>query len=110
MFKQKGDPNNEKHVKAHEENMKKEEKNLEIVQKELEEFLPQLQKIGEEGEMLAKELKVIIVDSNKKYSTKETLTDFNFKIKKVSAESFSNAQKCLQRLKEIKKAYELKKK
>lgn len=41
-FKEKGDPNNEKHVKVHEEDMKKEQKNLEIVQKELEEFLPKL--------------------------------------------------------------------
>ena len=28
MFKQKGDPTNEKHVKAYEENMKKEQENL----------------------------------------------------------------------------------
>ena len=52
----------------------------------------------------------MIEDSNKKYTTKESLTDFNFKTKKVSTQSFSNAQKCLQRLKEIKKAYAAKKK
>lgn len=42
MFKQKGDPTNEKHVKTHEENMKKEQENLVLVQKELETYLPQL--------------------------------------------------------------------
>lgn len=53
---------------------------------------------------------MVIEDSNKKYSTKESLTDFNFKVKKVSAQTFSNAQKCLQKLKEIKKVYAAKKK
>ena len=110
MFKQKGDPTNEKHVKTHEENLKKQQTNLEAVQKELEEYMPQLEEIGEDGEILAKELKVVIVDSNKKYTTKESLTDFNFKVKKISSQSFSNAQKCLQKLKDIKKVYAAKKK
>lgn len=60
--------------------------------------------------MMAKQLRVAIEDSNKKYTTKESLTDFNFKVKKISTQSFSNAQKCLQRLKEIKKAHATKKK
>lgn len=60
--------------------------------------------------MLAKDLFKIIEDSHKKYTNKESLTDFNFKVKKLSATSFSNAQKCLQKLKEIKKVYAAKKK
>jgi hypothetical protein len=31
------------------------------------------------------------------------LTDFNFKVKKLSTKVFSEAQKCLQKLKDIKK-------
>jgi hypothetical protein len=33
------------------------------------------------------------------------LTDFNFKVKKTSAKSFAEAQKSLQKLKDIKKNY-----
>jgi hypothetical protein len=39
----------------------------------------------------------------KKYDTKESLANFNFKVKKISTQTFSNAQKCLQKLKDIKK-------
>ena len=45
----------------------------------------------------------IIFESGKKYEDKVTLTDFNFKMKKLSAKTFSIAQKCLQKLKDIKK-------
>ena len=54
---------------------------------------------------MAKELISILEDSNKKYDNKESLTDFNFKVKKTSTKSFSEGQKCLQKLKDIKKNY-----
>jgi len=44
-------------------------------------------------------------ESNKKYESKESLTDFNFKVKKLSTKSFSDANKLLQKLKDIKKNY-----
>lgn len=52
----------------------------------------------------------IIEESNKKYENKEQLTNFNFRVKKLSSSTFSVAQKCLQKLKDIKKEYEKKKK
>jgi hypothetical protein len=52
---------------------------------------------------MAKDLISIIEDSSKTYDNKESLTDFNFKAKRVSAKSFADAQKCLQKLKDIKK-------
>ena len=58
-----------------------------------------------EGADMAKELTVILDESNKKYETKEALTDFNFRVKKVSTKSFSEANKYLQKLKDIKKNY-----
>ena len=58
-----------------------------------------------EGAEMAKELSVILDQSNKKYDNKESLTDFNFRVKKTSAKSFSEANKHLQRLKDIKKNY-----
>lgn len=58
-----------------------------------------------EGAEMAKELTVILDESNKKYETKEALTDFNFRVKKVSTKSFSEANKYLQKLKDIKKNY-----
>lgn len=54
---------------------------------------------------MAKELVVILDESNKKYETKEALTDYNFKVKKLSTKSFAEANKYLQKLKEIKKNY-----
>ena len=54
---------------------------------------------------MAKELISILEDSNKKYDSKETLTDFNFKVKKTSTKSFAEANKYLQKLKDIKKNY-----
>lgn len=56
-----------------------------------------------EGKECAKELTEIIFESGKKYEDKATLTDFNFKMKKLSTKTFSIAQKCLQKLKDIKK-------
>jgi hypothetical protein len=50
---------------------------------------------------------VILSESNKKYDTKEALTDFNFGVKKVSTKSFSEANKCLQKMKDIKKIYKM---
>jgi hypothetical protein len=58
-----------------------------------------------EGAEMAKELTVILDQSNKKYETKESLTDFNFQVKKLSTKSFSEANKYLQKLKDIKKNY-----
>ncbi len=54
---------------------------------------------------MAKELNVVLNESNKKYENKETLTDFNFTVKKLSAKSFAEANKQLQKLKDIKKNY-----
>jgi len=62
-----------------------------------------LELIGEEGKGFANELKQIIEDSSKKYESKETLTNFNFNVKKLSTQTFSSANKCLQKLKDIKK-------
>lgn len=45
----------------------------------------------------------VLEQSNKKYENKEELTNFNFKVKKLSSQTFSYAQKCLQKLKDIKK-------
>ena len=59
--------------------------------------------MGEEGKAMAKELSEILSDSEKKYESKESLTNFNFKVKKLSTQIFSSAQKCLQKLKDIKK-------
>jgi hypothetical protein len=53
-------------------------------------------------------LAILIDESNKKYDTKETLGDFNFKAKNVSTKSFALAQKYLQKLKDIKKNYKKK--
>lgn len=58
-----------------------------------------------DGKECAKELSDIIFESNKKHENKEVLTDFNFRVKKLSTRTFSIAQKCLQRLKDIKKEY-----
>ncbi len=58
-----------------------------------------------EGAEMAKELNVVLNESNKKYDSKETLTDFNFTVKKLSAKSFAEANKQLQKLKDIKKNY-----
>lgn len=58
-----------------------------------------------EGKECAKELTDIIFLSGKKYETKEALTDFNFQTKKLSTKTFSIAQKCLQKLKDIKKEH-----
>lgn len=48
---------------------------------------------------------MILNESNKKYDSKESLTDFNFKVKKLSTKSFAEANKYLQKLKDIKKNY-----
>ncbi len=58
-----------------------------------------------EGAEMAKELIIILDESNKKYENKESLTDFNFRVKKLSTKSFAEANKYLQRLKDIKKNY-----
>lgn len=47
----------------------------------------------------------ILGESNKKYENKETLTDFNFRVKKISTKSFAEANKYMQKLKDIKKSY-----
>lgn len=54
---------------------------------------------------MAKELTVVLQDSKKKYETKQALTDFNFRVKKISTKSFAEANKYLQKLKDIKKNY-----
>ena len=64
-----------------------------------------MDKIGAEGKVMAKLLRYIIDERKKKYDNKESLANFNFKVKKVSTQTFSNAQKCLQKLKDIKKDY-----
>jgi hypothetical protein len=58
-----------------------------------------------EGAEMRKELEVILNESNKKYENKESLTDFNFTVKKLSTKTFAEANKNLQKLKEIKKNY-----
>ena len=54
---------------------------------------------------MVKELIVVLEESNKRYDNKESLTDFNFRVKKLSTKSFAEANKQLQRLKDIKKNY-----
>lgn len=44
-------------------------------------------------------------DSKKKYENKEELTNYNFNVKKLSTKIFSQSNKCLQALKDIKKQY-----
>ena len=58
-----------------------------------------------DGKECAKELSDIIFESSKKHENKEVLTDFNFKLKRLSTKTFSIVQKCLQILKHIKKEY-----
>lgn len=49
IFKQKGNPNNEKHLKSYQENILKEETALKEVQQELATYLPCLDGIDIEG-------------------------------------------------------------
>lgn len=104
-FKTKGDPTNEKHLKTYQDNVERETAALKAVQELLGGFVPTLAAMDEEGKESAAELEEIIHASGKKYSNKEELTDFNFRLKKLSAKTFSIAQKCLQRLKDIKKQH-----
>lgn len=53
IFKEKGDPNNEQHVKKHEENIAKEKQNLKGVQDLLSSFVPTLDKMDNEGKECA---------------------------------------------------------
>lgn len=63
-----------------------------------------------QGKETAKELSEVIHESGKEYNSKQTLGAFNFKSKKLSTKVFANAQKNLQRLKDIKKEYAAKQK
>ena len=110
IFKEKGDPNNEQHLKKHQENIAKEKQNLKGVQDLLSSFVPTLDKMDNEGKECANQLTQILQESNGKYTTKEQLGGFNFKLKKLSTRTFSIAQKCLQRMKDIKKEHAKKQK
>jgi hypothetical protein len=64
-----------------------------------------LASVGNEYKDTEKDIELIIKDSLRHYETKEDLTDFGFRSKKVSAKSFADAQKLLDAMKKIKKNY-----
>ena len=70
IFKEKGDPNNEKHVKAHEETIEKETVALKSIQDLLTSFVPTLEAMDAEGKENAKELNEVVFQSGKKYDSK----------------------------------------
>lgn len=70
IFKEKGDPNNEKHKQTYQENVEKERVALKAVQDLLSSFLPTLEAMGPEGQELAKELGEVIHESGKEYDSK----------------------------------------
>lgn len=54
LFKEKGNPHNEHHLKIHEEQTKKEKDNLKEIQKELDEYLPKLEGMSPDAHVLGK--------------------------------------------------------
>ncbi|KAL4472957.1 hypothetical protein ABPG72_020651 [Tetrahymena utriculariae] len=100
-FKTKGDPTNQSHVEKLNENIKKESDKLAAI---LEEIQP-LAKIVLESEFKARYdgLAEILEHAKTEFKNKEDLTDFCFKLKKYSANSFTDAGKLMDKLKKIKK-------
>lgn len=102
-FKSKGDASNEAHVAKHAENIKKETDLLAAV-------LTEVQPLAEV--VLASEFKdrydglnEILIAAKDEFKNKEDLTDFGFKLKKYSANAFTDAGKFLDKLKKIKKEH-----
>ena len=83
---------------------------LKAVQDELSTYVTKLEAFDAEGKEAAKELNEVILESGKKYDTKETLGNYNFKVKKLSTKVFALAQKNMQKMKDIKKEHAKKEK
>ena len=72
--------------------------------------MPRIEAFDADGKEVAKELNEVILESGKKYDTKETLGTYNFKVKKLSTKVFAMAQKNMQKMKDIKKEHSKKEK
>jgi BMFP domain-containing protein YqiC len=81
------------------------EKELAIVNKQLSDIATTLATLGNEYKETERDIELIIKDSLSHFKTKEELTDFGFRSKKISAKSFADAAKLLDAMKKIKKNY-----
>ena len=87
-FREKGDKTNPTHLEKHKANIDKEEKELTLVNKQLSDIATTLASLGTEYKETERDIELIIKDSHRHFETKEELTDFGFRSKKISAKSF----------------------